>query len=76
MKCKRKSPLKDIRDHCLECMGGSPKEVAECPSKEYCHLWPYRFGKNPFRTKRKLTDEQKEELANNLKKAREAKQNE
>ena len=68
-----KSPLKAIRKNCLECVGGSSTEVKLCPV-EKCILWPFRFGKNPY-TKRKhpLTEEQKEKLAERLKKAREAK---
>ena len=30
-----------IRAKCLDCMGGSRKEVDRCQSKE-CPLWPYR----------------------------------
>ncbi|MBN1270900.1 MAG: hypothetical protein JXB26_01400 [Candidatus Aminicenantes bacterium] len=32
-----------IRKKCLECAGGSPKEVTLCPCIN-CTLWPYRFG--------------------------------
>jgi len=42
------SPLKAIRNHCLECMGYQAKEVKNCPAKE-CWLWPYRMGKRPKR---------------------------
>lgn len=44
----RLSPTKAIRAFCLECMGGSRKEVAGCESRG-CPLRPYRFGKNPAR---------------------------
>lgn len=43
-----KQPLKAIRAHCLECVGGSTKEVQLCTA-EKCRLYPYRAGKNPFR---------------------------
>ena len=68
-----KSPLKAIRKNCLECVGCSIVEVKLCPV-EKCPLWPFRFGKNPY-TKRNqnLTEEQKEKIAERLKKAREAK---
>ena len=66
---KRLSPLKAIRMFCLECCGGSSKEVAACSvnpeditktkltddDMEYegCPLWEFRFGHNPKREKRK-----------------------
>lgn len=34
---------KAIRLKCLDCSGGSPKNVTLCPVKD-CPLWPYRFG--------------------------------
>ncbi len=37
------SKSKDIRDHCLDCAGGSPKEVTLCQVIA-CTLWPHRFG--------------------------------
>ena len=40
------TPLKAIRDHCLECMGWSAYEVKNCTGK-LCPLYPYRFGKVP-----------------------------
>ena len=58
---KHKNPVKAIRLNCLECVGGSPKLVAECASKD-CQLYPFRFGVNPYnsRTGRKLKGEAKE----------------
>ena len=36
-----------IRAHCVECFGGQPQVVADCPSRS-CALWPWRMGKgNP-----------------------------
>lgn len=52
------NPIKAIRAKCLDCAYTSP-EVALCPCKD-CPLWPFRFGKNPYRTKRELTPEQLE----------------
>ena len=46
----RKGLLKAIRRYCLWCCCGSPKEVRLCPSKEFCALWPYRFGHRPKAT--------------------------
>jgi len=61
-----RSPMKGIRAFCLECCGGSSNEVKLCVSKN-CALYPFRFGKNP---NIKLTDEQKAQKAEILKKAR------
>lgn len=64
------SPAKAIRLFCLECCGGSSNEVKFCTAPN-CVLYPFRFGKNPFRTKCELSDEQRSALAERLKKARE-----
>lgn len=42
-----RSPLKDIRNYCIQC-GGSHKGARLCETTG-CYLWPYRMGKNPFR---------------------------
>ncbi len=43
------SPLKVIRDNCLDCSGGSPSAVRNC-AVTHCRMWPYRFGRNPKRS--------------------------
>ena len=48
MNLKRLTPVKAIRTKCLECSGGSPKEVRECVIPD-CALYPYRLGTNPAR---------------------------
>ena len=40
--------LKAIRAKCIECSGGSPKEVQFCVIPE-CALYLFRMGKNPNR---------------------------
>ena len=65
------SVLKAIRAKCLDCCGGSPAEVRECEI-DHCALHPFRMGKNPFRKKRELSDEQREALAERLAAARQA----
>jgi hypothetical protein len=40
------TPIKAIRQNCLECSGGSYVEVKNCPIKT-CAYYPYRLGKNP-----------------------------
>lgn len=60
--------MKVIRAKCLDCVCGSLAEVRDCASVD-CANWPYRMGKNPFRTKI-LTDDQRAALADRLKKSR------
>jgi hypothetical protein len=59
------SPLKAIRAKCLDCCCEQLNEVKYCPASN-CPLHPFRFGKNPFRAKRELTEEQKEVLRQRL----------
>lgn len=58
------SPVKAIREKCLDCCCGSANEVKLCPS-EKCALHPFRFGKNPF-TKRTYTEEQRKAAAERM----------
>ena len=53
----RKTPVKAIRLYCLECSGGSSKEVELCVMP-HCALYPFRFGRNPFRAEREATEKQ------------------
>ena len=48
---KRPSPIKAIRQKCLDCSGGKASEVKLCPLKN-CPLHPFRSGRNPYGTKR------------------------
>lgn len=52
------SVLKAIKKHCLDCCCFQRDEVKYCPCTS-CNLWPFRLGKNPYRKKRELTEEQK-----------------
>ena len=65
-----KSPLKAIREKCLDCTCGQANEVKNCQI-EKCPLWKYRMGKSG-RT-RSMTEEQKQAAAERLKSARLAK---
>jgi len=47
---KWKTPLEAMRINCIECSGGSYKNVRLCPIEE-CTLYPYRFGRNPRRAR-------------------------
>lgn len=66
------NPVKAIREHCVDCCGGSSNEV-KLRTVEKCALFPFRFGKNPYRTKREFTYEQKAIMRERMQAAREAK---
>lgn len=61
---QRMTPLKAIRAKCLDCSCGSAAEVRECVIPT-CPLFPFRMGHNP---NIKLTDEQRQKRADNLRK--------
>lgn len=46
------TPLKAIREKCLDCCCGQPKEVKLCPVTK-CPLYEFRFG----HTKREMSEE-------------------
>lgn len=68
MQEKKISPIKAIRLKCLDCSNGSANEVKLC-NIERCPLYQFRFGKNPNRQPRELTEEQKEAIALRLREA-------
>ncbi len=45
---QRMSPIKALRARCVDCCGGSPREVRLCPAVG-CPAWPFRMGKSPWR---------------------------
>ena len=45
---RRRSPLRSIREKCIDCCGGNKAEVARCEIQS-CALWPFRMGRNPNR---------------------------
>ena len=66
-----KSPLKAIRQHCLDCCCGSAYEVKNCTIHD-CELYPFRMRHNPNR-KSSLSNEQRKEVGEKLKSSRLAK---
>lgn len=66
---KQKNPVKAIRAYCLKCCLESSYEVARCTTTE-CELYAFRFGKNPYREKRELSEEQRQMLVERLKNAK------
>ena len=73
-KNKKMTPLSQIHNFCVGCMGDQPRLVKDCTTKS-CPLWPYRTGHNT-NSKRAMTEEQRQMAAERLKKAREAKKGE
>ena len=63
------NPVKAIREKCLDCCCGSVIEVKECACPD-CPIYPFRFGKNPFRQKREMSEEQKKAVGDRLREAR------
>lgn len=63
------SPIKAIREHCIECCGGSSNEVKLCTAVQ-CPLYAFRFGKNPYRKSREMSEQEKEVLRDRLANAR------
>ena len=54
-------------------MCGSANEVKICTAdgkqSTFCSLWPYRFGKRPAGSKKRIfTDEQRQKMSENMKK--------
>lgn len=57
-----RNPVKAIKAKCLyDCCAGSQNEVENCSCTE-CFLYPFRLGKNPYRTPKVLTEEHKAKL--------------
>lgn len=44
---KQKSPMKAIREKCLDCCCGQQSEIRLCESVK-CALWPFRSGSHPY----------------------------
>lgn len=65
------NPVKAIRAKCLDCCCGNAAEVKLCPITE-CALYPFRLGKNPYRTARKMSEEEKAKCIERLAKSRKA----
>ena len=66
------SPVKAIRAKCYNCSGFQWNEVTKCVVYD-CSLYPFRFGKNPYRTVREMGEEEKARRAEILKNARKKK---
>ena len=49
----RTTPIRAIREKCLDCCAGNKTEVRLCPSAS-CSLHPYRLGHNPNIQRKRL----------------------
>ncbi len=49
---RRRSPYQAIRTKCVDCSGGSYREVTLCPVVD-CPLWAWRLGVHPETAERK-----------------------
>lgn len=67
---KLNSPLKTIRLHCIDCMGGSYSDVKNCTASKSCKLWSFRLGTNPMRKQREYSEEEKQVFRDRLERAR------
>jgi hypothetical protein len=56
------TPLKAIKEKCLDCCCGQANEVKQCPIHD-CSLYPYRFGRGQ---RRDLTEEQRKAMTAHL----------
>jgi hypothetical protein len=63
------NPVKAIRAKCMDCSADQIAEIRECPIKS-CALYPFRMGRNPYRTKREMTEEQRTIARERLAKAK------
>ena len=61
--------MKAIRAKCLECSNDNRGEVSLCTIPD-CPLYPFRLGHNPNIKKRELTEEQRQEMSDRLKRMR------
>jgi hypothetical protein len=51
---KPQSPLRAIRDKCLDCSCSQVSEVRLCDAAK-CPLWPFRAGKHPWQVEARKT---------------------
>lgn len=56
------NPVKAIRAKCMRCSCDNPVEIDKCPIVD-CPLYPFRYGKNPYRAKTVLSEEEKQRRA-------------
>ena len=60
------NPMRAIKLKCLDCSTYNTNEIKECIVKK-CPLYPFRLGKNPFRKKKELSEEERNKLSERMK---------
>ena len=65
----KKDIMTAIKAKCLDCCCGQTSEIRECTIVK-CPLHPFRLGKDPFSNKREISEEQKVQFAERMKKYR------
>ena len=65
----KKDIMNAIKAKCLDCCCGQTSEIRECTIVK-CPLHPFRLGKDPFAAKREISEEQKVQFAERMKKYR------
>ena len=77
-KKSQRNPVKAIRAKCIDCCGADDyiNRIRNCEITK-CAIHPFRMGKNPYREKKQLTEEQQamyKERARKMWETRKAKQ--
>ena len=77
-KKSQRNPVKAIRAKCIDCCGAEDytNRIRDCEITK-CAIHPFRMGKNPYREKKQLTEEQQamyKERARKMWETRKAKQ--
>jgi len=67
-----RNPTKVIRLKCRDCTNNQVAEIDNC-AVDTCPLHAWRFGKNPYRSKREMSEEQKRQSVERLERARNSK---
>jgi hypothetical protein len=61
---KQKSPMRAIREKCLDCCCQQPSEVRACESV-FCSLWPFRAGQHPYTSAKREIGSQERDFNEN-----------
>ena len=66
----QRNPVKAIRAKCIDCCGAEDyiNRIRDCEITK-CAIHPFRMGKNPYREKKQVNEEQKEKFSERMKKA-------
>lgn len=65
-----RNPVKVLRLKCRDCTNNQIAEIDNCTIRQ-CPVWPWRFGKNPYRIKKVMSEGEKERVRVRFAKLRE-----